>query len=1192
MNGGTPLQEIAPGLYVIGVSPSSPSFSSPPATTYAYYLTQAVPSPADPAPTLDDTWTDADYSGWYLFLIDPIVDATKFVDEARSQLPALTASPSQLPIGIIWMPDPSDFGAAQGLVLYSPAGQPDLRTLGPGSPPPVAFTWGALTLTIGGARFSLDTAANAITISSPSGSAISLSFCPQGGTVLPYSNVPATPWLVSIPLTGDAAGTLGMTAALELGYLVETFGCGFRYITESSDDAGLYYTFVPPAAPSLDGTFLGFALQLHPLLPCDPAATRLAFDLAGSPPNEYQTASANVVAPYFLTTNGGSFNLVPYDVSADATLAPPGFAFCLAPGSSPSPQLYLAPSGTFQVSSFSSPGETGAQWLCGLTAQEYLQIETNDLVAFIAGMPAYAPGAGSGPAAGHGPTLDATFTTSWLQFPVASSIGSRSYFGMPSASIYYAGIGDSFGTPVVSKLVTFADSATFPIVPYGGIYASVEAGGGVPVFNAGVSPVAFASFESLVLSSERHLRATAGTPGPVFTVSSANGLTSAGEIGSPPPAGTALTPQGFVVQLNAGGTWAQLDLALSPETAGQYLSFNGTPTVVEPAIANVVLQTELFLVVTNPASVGNFSNEISVGGFNFTLGIQPSSPHADDGTLLIFKFNTTASLAQLAERTDLWADTATFVTDVAAAQQQIREAIEVARNYQRGAGASPSSGNPFAYFLSILDVPGWTGILALNCAIDGNGMPEDFQMLLGGIQGQLRAHHLGVERNRVTQDPDGGASLQQSSLFGVIHYASPSSAASPAESPAPLAYGVETLTVVFQNSQITQFNVVVGLTINELFGRETALVVTSLSPPPRNTLEIAGQYQVTGSIGVVTFQTDQAFIYDFPVPAGAARVLDHVLFDSASLVPVSSVPLSGGGTQMTAQFSLAGGIWFSAQPFPGSGDFDLFSYGNGVAADGGLSFTNMTMQIVFTLDSAGAMVPGSQTVTFVPSLLTILPSPGAIRSGSLLGALPLQLSQFLESPAGMTTSSLGANVVNCLQLEGQPSSSSPPLSPSESLPASPPAVSPATSPYVTVAPTFALEYDLPLGSLGSLSGPNAGLMAKLFLGWGPSTVMPGSDAAAVFVQLPQLSAGLGGGFNLQGILKTVFGDANLLAVDVDGLPVYALLFNNVQLSVLGYAFPPGVIVDFLLFAGQASQNVNTNTSNLAWFLGVLPQGSP
>jgi hypothetical protein len=54
--------------------------------------------------------------------------------------------------------------------------------------------------------------------------------------------------------------------------------------------------------------------------------------------------------------------------------------------------------------------------------------------------------------------------------------------------------------------------------------------------------------------------------------------------------------------------------------------------------------------------------------------------------------------------------------------------------------------------------------------------------------------------------------------------------------------------------------------------------------------------------------------------------------------------------------------------------------------------------------------------------------------------------------------------------------------------------------------------------------------------------------------------------------------------------VYALLFNNVQLSVLGYTFPPGVVIDFLLFAGQASQSVNTNTSNLAWFLGVVPQG--
>jgi hypothetical protein len=47
-----------------------------------------------------------------------------------------------------------------------------------------------------------------------------------------------------------------------------------------------------------------------------------------------------------------------------------------------------------------------------------------------------------------------------------------------------------------------------------------------------------------------------------------------------------------------------------------------------------------------------------------------------------------------------------------------------------------------------------------------------------------------------------------------------------------------------------------------------------------------------------------------------------------------------------------------------------------------------------------------------------------------------------------------------------------------------------------------------------------------------------------------------------------------------------VLFNNIQLSVLGYGFPPGVVIDFLIFAGAAGSGASTNDTNLAWFLGA------
>jgi hypothetical protein len=188
-----------------------------------------------------------------------------------------------------------------------------------------------------------------------------------------------------------------------------------------------------------------------------------------------------------------------------------------------------------------------------------------------------------------------------------------------------------------------------------------------------------------------------------------------------------------------------------------------------------------------------------------------------------------------------------------------------------------------------------------------------------------------------------------------------------------------------------------------------------------------------------------------------------------------------------------------------------------------------------------------------------------------MGALPLQFSRFVYNPTGITQALTGTSPVHVLQLEGGSTNGSPAIA--------------AQSPYGTTKPQFALEYDLPLGSLGSLSDGVA-IMAKLLVAWGPSQVVPDNDGAAILVQLPSLSAGLFG-FTLQGILKTTFGDANLLKVDLDsGVSVYAILFNNIMLSVFGYTFPPGYVTDFTLFAGTEDSGAPRNTSNIGWFLAT------
>jgi hypothetical protein len=784
---------------------------------------------------------------------------------------------------------------------------------------------------------------------------------------------------------------------------------------------------------------------------------------------------------------------------------------------------------------------------------------------------------------GSGPLLS-TYTTSWVRFLNGAAGAGRGYYAQPSACVYFADTDNqAYPEPVAALISSLAAPSSppgaapcFPLVPYGGIYATYVAS---PMWQANTAqPQVFVTIEALALSTARHGAIPVDAAGPRFLAEHSGS--------SPTPLlGNAATPQGLLVDLNSDGSWQRLTLALSPDTAWPNgpVSFSG-PQTVDPHFSTALLQNELFLVVSSPVHLGEFQKQIGIGGFNFTfdVGGQGETSPNEVRTILVFKFNSAQSLAHLVAQPQLWASTDKFIGEAAqvtAVQEMLLSAIQIA------AEQDGPPGYPFDFFNLIANQPDWTGVLAFNCAIDGNGMPPDLQMLLGGVHGQLRAHHVGVQLNKLQRGatPD-RQQIIQSSIFGVIHYNNEDLAASAA---GDVDYEVETLTVVFNNSKITQFNVKVGLTLNRILGRQSSLIA---SPP--NTLVIAGQYQVKDGIGTVTFVSKDPFVVTFPTSDGQTRVIEEVLITNATLVPVSSTRNSPD-TVVVAAFGLAGQMMFAPQPFPGSDGLDLFSYGAPGSPDKtstiGLPFIALTVKIEFMLDEFGEQKPNSKTVAYDLAPLRFNPTSKAIRPGSLLYSLPLKYAGFNygTADAGLTASSLGAQPIHCLELQGGKALIEPPPSP----PSSPPATI-TRPPYTTASPLYALQFEMPLGSLGSLSNVHAGLVAQLYLAWGPSTMVPENDGAAVLVQLPQAMAGYKG-FNLQGILKTTFGDGNLLKVDlpnengVGTFPVYAILFNNVALSIFGYTFPPGLVVDFLLFAGQPATGASTNTSNLAWYLSAM-----
>lgn len=1179
-----PLQPLAPGLY---------AFPQAPAGACAVYFLFKDGSLTGPL-TFEQSWTT--YGGLYLFCATPLAlsGSPAFLDLARKRL--FSSPVPQAWHAFVWLPAGDDLDAAQSLDF---TGQQ-----------PVILTTPA-SVRLGDIGINFATAFNpvvALTQDAELGPGFSISVASANGVGLTFGTVTAKThtigspalWTMILPVTGALAGSLTFAVGLDTGQLQACFGLGFVYgYGPDAAAESLFYPMAQPQVPSRSPLqFPDFRMMANPALPYAGAATRLEW--TGNTP----------LPPFAFQSTTLAARSTPVPTPAKTVYAAPapasgawhsgGWGLHKAPGGTVFPggagvvsppqraRTYLAPVGRWALGTSTPPTLASPpapmDLMPGLALSEIVGIADGEPVFFVSGQPAYAPAYSplASPASDGGATLlTDTFTAPWMEI-VADAIDSpdRGYYSQPTASPFFAPLP---GEPTLIALAVRAgrltEPAPFPFVPYGGIGSALPGGGGA--CNPNVPAATFLGFESQVLSTARHDALATDPAGPA--------LLPLMPTSPPVQPSQATTPVGLLIDLNTEGRWRKLTLARAPDAAAASplglaeLSIAGAGSGGAPFpqdLAIALTQNELALVISRPGDDWDFRNKILVDGFEFRFDLGPAD------TILVFKFNTTVSLTDLVARPSLWAAGDTFNADTGAVSTALCAAIAEAR-----ADIGHSAESPFQAFIEMADDPAWTGIMAFNAAIDGSDMPPDLQMLLGGINGTLRAHHFGIQANQLAPLAGSGTGLRmdQSSLFAVIYYKD--EGGTHPGSPAPdLAYRLELLSVIFSNSKVTQFNAKVGLVLNRLFGRPLALSSPVPSPPiDPNTLVIKGRYQNQNGVGQVLFRTAAPYLYAFQPPApGASQILSQIHITGASLVPTGTVDAGSGGRQVKARFQIDGELWFAASPFPVPDPIDLFSYGASGSGGTGLPFTGLAIDMTFDLDANGATIPGSQTLTFEPSSLTPAPTAAAIRPNSLLAALPLRFSRFLAPKDTLTAARTGAQGVHVLQLEtmagdaesGSPAPTSPPM------PA--PAVS-AQSPYGTTSASYALEYDITLGSLGKLSDLGVSLTAKLLLAWGPSPTIPENDAAAVLIQLPQLNAGAAG-FSLEGILKTTFGDANLLKVDLgDDALTYAMMFSNVQLSIFGYTFPPGVLIDFLLFAGPPNGTAPTNSNNLAWFVSAQQQ---
>jgi hypothetical protein len=1206
-----------------------------------------------PSGDLDPAATWASYGGCHAFVPAglPVTDPAAFV----AAIGRLCGPPAANVRGVAWVPDPAAVAATAIWVTGVIGGTPGVAM----TVEELALPFGNIGFNASKNAVLIYDPSPPVAPGTPS---IAIGAASQGvlGLVRQGLSINLAPAgsSAAIPLAGPSAGAVVFQANWDRGELYNLFaddpaswdlppGAEVRFFQgpAGAEQTLRYPVFLGQAPSQEPAQQLVLDVMLDPLHPWDPAQTVLALDVAkfggGGP--------VLPTCPAFAATDGSVLELVPHQ-GAGLALArrPQG-----ASKETAAAYTYLTPTGTFTVQP--PNGDPSIRHLmCGLTGTEYLLLAPDATVELVPQGAAYAPaftapsggskadprnpsGGGSGtdpcspggggssgadlrnPAGGNGSDADpcnpaggdqpvdpdkllnGQYTTAWLRVqppttPVAAI--DRGYTMQPASSVYYRSSNTSayppaLGCRVSTLAATNSPPIPLPLAPYGNVWAT--GAGQLP------SAAALRAFESQIVSPARLATAPKDmADGPtIFEVSSH----------APVDGGAAMTPDGLLAQLNTAasgrpGTFAALQLAKSPNTTpllgAEELAFTGSP-VLAPELSYAFTNDNLFMVATDGTALGGlgtgFKNVIQMGEWTFRLDVGYSADQTTTPTtILLFKLTTAFSVVDLVANTAYWQGWQTFIDPDPAKVKVVQSQLNTLL-----CAAKPNGSNElFADFWAKATDPQWTGILAMSCGLDAADLPLDLQDLLGGLAGELRAHHFGVTVNRVKGADSSSWAIDTSSLFGLIHYEMDYGPPPPPPLPPPtqFAFQVLRLNVLFENSTLAHFDSRIAVTIPELFSTEVVLPPCGDPHVPAgyNVIEIDGVYQRHGDSGTVVFDTTSAQVFSFKTPTAGFRVLREAYVTDAALVPISS---STDGTTITVRscLALSGLLVFAedvsaaaqgkpsrvgdapAPPMdPGAADtqppamdpvaadvsaaargggslvanvpgppMDLFAYGDTTTTpSNGLGFASyaiaMTTSIKSNVGEITAIVPDL-------SRLQVTPATSLARPESILAALPVRLTAFLAQPdsSGWPVTFDGAS----------------------------------RQPF---AASCALRFRASLGSLGALSSLGAGFEVDLVLGWEAARGAGNDQIWLLMVPPAGMHGGLG--FGLQGVLETTFTSVALERTTwpASGSPswtVYSLSFVNVNVELLGIKMLPGNGA-FRLFADPSQGS----TSNIGWLMSL------
>ncbi len=692
--------------------------------------------------------------------------------------------------------------------------------------------------------------------------------------------------------------------------------------------------------------------QLDPLYPLNEGRTYFGFVNA-----QGQTTAA--MPSCFHTHLGHQVHLTPHNALSR-------LVFTVLPSSSqPSPDdpFYLVPQGEFEITvpphTDYTPPDIDQNFLCGLSGVEYVKLpkgQTN-LLCFRTGYPAFAPsfipGIGLDTTVSGEPLTDFA-TTAWAF--VRQADAALTYYAQPDQAVLHSlEARPADPQSVATAIATAPQSASapdllwymevpaaelpvaelptddqalptveaFPMLPYGGV--------------ARHALEDYQRLEQQLVSPHRRAVITAAIaknpppPAPV-RLSLIAGLTE--------PSITGTTPQGFLAEFSPDYAVMQ-SLLLARDTADQKMQFH-TLAQTDPLRASLQ-SNQLFLVITNPESLRNHfgtDNQLTIQDWQFDLDPAVWKQH---GTILIFKFYDRPA-TELVQSLSTWSQPQIFSTDkseAAIAPDLDALSQRLSTFFQqdiiaRGKSDVPKDRENYGQLAQALQSPTWSGVIAFNVSVPPENFPDELKALAAGIDGdRFMAQYVGIETTPVV--PEGGKLVAKpSSLFGLIDYQADVKPVSPV---LDYDFQVQTLRVLFQNSQIKAFSSDVSITLNALFGDRTQLFNPNAIG---NTVLLKGTAENHNGKTTYAF----SFVGDNIFALPGSPILNTIKIIKAQFATDPIVTDADGAQKITGRFTFWGQLNFRKLE-----KFDIFSFGPEEPPDAkgssGLSFANLVITMAF-----------------------------------------------------------------------------------------------------------------------------------------------------------------------------------------------------------------------------------------------------